>query len=73
MNSTEFIIPDMTCGHCIKAITSAVQAVAPAAQVKTDLGSHRVIIEGADAIQARAAIEDAGYEVQDASDGASKG
>jgi copper chaperone len=62
--STEFIVPDMTCGHCVKTITSAVQAVAPAAQVRTDLASHRVTIEGADAAQARAAIEEAGYEVQ---------
>lgn len=62
--STEFIVPDMTCGHCVKTITSAVQAVAPAAKVTTDLASHRVAIEGADAEQARAAIEEAGYEVQ---------
>ncbi len=64
--STEFIVPDMTCGHCVKTITGAVQAVAPAAQVKTDLASHRVTIEGADPAQARAAIEEAGYEVQPA-------
>ncbi|HEX7749397.1 MAG TPA: heavy-metal-associated domain-containing protein [Bordetella sp.] len=64
--STEFIVPDMTCGHCVKTITGAVQAVAPAAQVKTDLASHRVTIEGADLAQARAAIEEAGYEVQPA-------
>ncbi|WP_019939561.1 heavy-metal-associated domain-containing protein [Bordetella sp. FB-8] len=62
--STEFIVPDMTCGHCVKTITSAVQAVAPAAQVTADLASHRVAIEGADAQRAREAIEDAGYEVQ---------
>lgn len=64
--STEFIVPDMTCGHCVKTITSAVQAAAPAARVATDLASHRVSIEGADAAQARAAIEEAGYEVQPA-------
>jgi copper chaperone len=64
--STEFIVPDMTCGHCVKTITSAVQAVAPAAQVTTDLASHWVSIEGADAGEARAAIEEAGYEVQPA-------
>ena len=64
--STEFVVPDMTCGHCVKTITGAVQAVAPAAQVKTDLASHRVTIEGADAARARAAIEEAGYEVKQA-------
>jgi copper chaperone len=64
--STEFIVPDMSCGHCVKTITGAVQAVAPAAKVTTDLASHRVVIEGADAGQARAAIEEAGYDVQPA-------
>jgi len=64
--STEFIVPDMTCGHCVKTITSAVQAVAPAAKVATDLASHRVAIEGADPEKARAAIEEAGYKVQPA-------
>ena len=62
--STEFIVPDMTCGHCVKTITGAVQAVAPAALVTADLASHRVTVEGADADQARAAIEQAGYEVR---------
>ncbi|HEY0295374.1 MAG TPA: heavy-metal-associated domain-containing protein [Bordetella sp.] len=62
--TTEFLVPDMSCGHCVKTITAAVQAVAPAAQVKTDLASHRVVIDGVDAAQARAAIEEAGYEVQ---------
>jgi len=62
--STEFLVPDMTCGHCVKTITIAVQAVAPAAQVRTDLASHKVSIEGADPEKARAAIEDAGYTVQ---------
>ncbi len=60
-----FDVPDMTCGHCVRAITEAVRAVAPAAQVQVDLASHRVQIGGeaplppAEAL--RAAIADAGY------------
>jgi len=37
-----FDIPTMTCGHCVRTITEAVHAVDPAADVKTDLPTHRV-------------------------------
>jgi len=63
----EFLVPDMTCGHCVKTITSAVQAVEPAAQVQADLATHRVVVNGAAQTEAvRAAIQEAGYEVQPA-------
>ena len=39
---TSFDIPNMTCGHCVRSITEAVQAVDPAAQVQADLANHRV-------------------------------
>lgn len=59
---TTFEVNDMTCGHCIKAITHAVQALDAAAQVQIDLPSHRVHIESvssdADLSQA---IVSAGY------------
>lgn len=32
-----FSVPDMTCGHCVRSITEAIQAVAPQATVSTDL------------------------------------
>ena len=61
--SFQFVVPDMSCGHCVSSITKAVQAVAPAAQVSTDLATHRVTVEGApDAEAIRKAIADAGYE-----------
>ncbi|SAI54414.1 heavy metal transport protein [Bordetella ansorpii] len=61
----ELTVPDMTCGHCVKTITEAVQAVAPGAQVHTDLATHQVRIEGAaQAEPVRAAIREAGYDVQ---------
>jgi copper chaperone len=37
-----FELPDMTCGHCVKAVTQAVQAVDPAAEVAFDLPAHRL-------------------------------
>ena len=58
-----FQVDDMTCNHCVRAITQAVQGADPAAQVQVDLGSHRVVI-GSSAVGVLAlqqAIEQAGY------------
>jgi copper chaperone len=56
-------VKDMTCGHCVRAITSAVQAVDREAEVRIDLGAHRVDIapKHADAAALVAAIAQAGY------------
>ncbi|CAB3723136.1 hypothetical protein LMG3458_04146 [Achromobacter deleyi] len=63
--SIEFQVPDMTCGHCVKTITGAVNAAAPGATVAVDLPSHRVTVSGTDqADKVEAAIRDAGYEPQ---------
>ena len=40
-----FEVNDMTCGHCVNAITEAVAFVDPGAKVQVDLASHRVQIE----------------------------
>jgi len=58
-------IPDMTCGHCVRTITSAIQGVAPAATVQADLATHTVQVDGApDRAAILAAIGDAGYAVE---------
>lgn len=60
----QFTVPDMTCGHCVKAITSAIAAADPAARVDIDLASHRVSVHGAKDQQVVAgAIAEAGYTV----------
>jgi copper chaperone len=41
----EFQIPNMTCGHCVRAITEAVHAADPAAQVTADLPQHQVQVQ----------------------------
>ena len=60
---TTFEVKDMTCGHCVSAITKAVNAVAPGAEVQIDLATHRVWIGSSalDATRLGAAIADAGY------------
>lgn len=56
-----FSVPDMACGHCVRSITEAIQAVAPHATVSTDLEKHQVTVQGLDGAQALKVIEEAGY------------
>ncbi len=59
---TSFMVSDMTCGGCVKAITAAVKQVAPDATVVADLETHRVDVTsaaGADVLAA--AMRDAGF------------
>ncbi len=57
-----FDIPTMTCGHCVRAITRAVQLVDAAAQVEADLAAHCIsVASSASAASVSAAIAAAGY------------
>jgi copper chaperone len=58
-----FEVNDMTCGHCVSAITKAVKQVDAAAQVSVDLPTKRVEINSsvADGAALQAAIQEAGY------------
>lgn len=58
----EFIVSDMTCDHCVRTITQAVQACEPAARVEAAVASHHVSVDNvADAEAIEAAIREAGY------------
>ena len=60
-----FNVQGMSCGHCVKAITNAVQAKDPAASVRVDLAAKEVGVESAlSADQVIAAIREEGYEVK---------
>ena len=41
----ELHIPNMSCGHCVRAITEAVHASDPQAEVTTDLAQHLVRVQ----------------------------
>ena len=58
----ELTLNDMTCGHCVSAVTQAIQQLDPQARVAIDLATHRVEVESA-ASRERivAALADAGY------------
>ena len=60
---TTFRVADMSCGHCISAITKAVKGADADASVSIDPASHRVGIESttADTAKLSSAIEETGY------------
>lgn len=58
-----FDVQGMHCGHCVRAITRAVQALDPAARVAIDLPGGAVEVDSAalDAERVAAAIVAEGY------------
>jgi copper chaperone len=64
MNQT-FNVQGMTCGHCERAVTQAVQRVDPAAQVTIDRPAGKVEVHSAQPRERLAqAIAEEGYAVQ---------
>ncbi|WP_166221028.1 cation transporter [Pseudomonas atagonensis] len=60
-----FNVQGMSCGHCVKAITNAVQARDPAASVRVDLAAKEVGVESAlSAEQVIEVISEEGYVVK---------
>ncbi|VVP58095.1 heavy-metal-associated domain-containing protein [Pseudomonas silesiensis] len=60
-----FNVQGMSCGHCVKAITQALQAKDPAASVRIDLAAKEVGVESAlTAEQVIALITEEGYEAK---------
>ncbi|MET0844688.1 MAG: cation transporter [Pseudomonas sp.] len=60
-----FNVQGMSCGHCVKAITQALQAKDPAASVRIDLAAKEVGVESAlTTDQVIAAITEEGYEAK---------
>lgn len=57
-----FRVTGMTCAGCVRAVTNAIKAKAPAAEVSVDLPKGTVTIAGAvDAKAIAGAVEDAGF------------
>lgn len=58
-----FNVQGMTCGHCVKAVTRAVQEQDAAARVEVDLAARQVRVQSAlDAERILTAIRDEGYQ-----------
>ena len=61
----QFQVEGMSCGHCVGAITRAVQQVDPDARVSADIAAQAVSVESdADLQEVWQAIESAGYPVK---------
>ncbi|MFJ4065212.1 heavy-metal-associated domain-containing protein [Pseudomonas sp. NPDC089996] len=60
-----FNVQGMTCGHCVKAVTRAVQEQDAQAQVEVDLPGKQVRVRTSlDAAQVLAAIREEGYTAE---------
>lgn len=58
----EFDLPDLSCGHCVKSVTAAAQALDASAQVEADIPHKQVRISSAQPREALvAALTEAGY------------
>ena len=60
-----FDVRGMSCGHCVKAVTTSIHEIDPTAKVDVDLASGRVEVDSSRPLDAIAmAIVDAGYEAR---------
>lgn len=60
----QFKVSGMSCGHCVRAVTQAIQALEQTAKVEVDLAAGMARVESdLDATQIQAAIREEGYEV----------
>jgi len=60
----EFNVQGMTCGHCVRAVTQAVQALDAAAVVEVDLANAKVRVQSQQPAEAiTQAIKEEGYSV----------
>jgi len=64
VETRDYVVPGMHCGHCEAAVTEEVTAVPGVESVVVELDSKRVVVRGdaLDDLAIRAAIEEAGYE-----------
>ena len=60
-----FDVKGMTCGHCEKAVTTAIRQIDPQAQVRIDRAQNRVEVDTTQAREVLAeAIREEGYQVE---------
>ena len=56
-------VPDISCDHCVKAITDEVGPLPGVTDLVVDVEAKEVRVSGGDDTAIRAAIDEAGYEV----------
>lgn len=61
----QFKVSGMSCGHCVRAITQAIQMLDQAAKIEVDLAAGLVRVNGSlNAEQIQAAIREEGYQAE---------
>jgi copper ion binding protein len=66
MTTSTYVVKGMTCGHCVKSVSTEVGALAGVSGVDVDLASGRVTVtseQPLDRAAVQAAVEEAGYEL----------
>lgn len=61
--TTAYSVPDISCQHCVDAITTEVSKVAGVTDVHVDLDTKLVSVVGGDEAAVVAAIDVAGFDV----------
>ncbi len=61
--TTPYSVPDISCQHCIDAITAEVTKVEGVTNVNVDLDAKTVAVVGGDDAAIVAAIDEAGFDV----------
>jgi copper chaperone len=66
MQEIEFSVTGMTCGHCVKAVQSALDSTEGVESHEVAIGEAKVRFDGSkvNADDIRRAIEDEGYSVE---------
>lgn len=61
----EFHVPGMTCGGCLRAVTRAIQALDPKAQIEGDLENRRIKVTSEKEMSSiLAALSNGGYPAE---------
>ena len=64
MSQQSFTVQGMTCGHCERAVQTAIKTLDPQAEVKIDLAQNLVEVNTSQPREAvAAAISEEGYQV----------
>jgi copper ion binding protein len=66
MTNQTFQVEGMTCGHCVSSVTAELSKLDGVTEVSVDLATGNVTVESTEPVDpaaAKAAVEEAGYEL----------
>lgn len=63
MTTRTFSVPDISCDHCVQAITKEVSPLEGVTELSVDLDAKTVSVAGGDDAAIIAAIDEAGFDV----------